>query len=678
MKLRNIFTMLAAALVLCFVGCQEPERFLDEVRVSQSYISIPKDGGEVKVVVDAQSEWTIVALDDKSKPQDMPEWLTVSPVSGGKGKTEVVFSAGATTQTYTLNLNLVCDGATQKLKVVQVAEKPEPVLKECQWINDNGEDGVTYRAKGVVTVVNSTYATYGGFSINDGTGTLVIYGSDTKGDYPDLAVGDEVIVEGQWGKKYANFGNGSQIISLSKSLLKVEKVSPAGALAAQGDVFTVTLTNKAEELVVTVAEDAQSWITYTEPMVLGTTCIVEFTAAANESTPRKTTIKFSTVTGGKTYEVEVEVEQNGSIPQLPVADAIQLPADSWFAVAGTVTGIHKKGFVVTDAAGDAIYAYTNTTEAELGAALGDNVVVTGKISSYGNFYQIAEPQVEVVSSGNKVSYGAPVSLESAASFEAYKEGTFSSIYIEATGVTTGQYGDITIGDWVVSPYQTSETINIAEFKDKNVKVRGYILQYKSPNILRVMLTSVKEDTGVVPTIADVLAAGAADEAETKGVVVATYGRGALINDGTASILLYNSDPLSVAVGDEVKVAGKTTEYAGMLQFAKDGLVVTKLSSGNTVNRPAPTVLDAAGMESMLSATSVQYIEYTGTLSVSGNYYNVAIEGTTTAQGSLQYIDDAVFGASALNGKKVKVTGYFIGVSSGKFVNTMTVSIEEVA
>ena len=526
--------------------------------------------------------------------------------------------------------------------------------------------------------MNPSYPTYGGFSINDGTATLVIYGSDTKGDYPDLAVGDEVVVEGPWGKKYVNFGNGSRIISLEKSLLKVEKVSPSTALSGDGDVFTVTLTNKADEVTVTIPEADQAWITAGEPLVLGTTVVVELTVSPNESTPRKSSITFSALSDGKEYSATVDIEQEGAIPQLPVADAIQLPADSWFAVAGTVTGIHKKGFVVTDAAGDAIYAYTNTTEAELGAALGDNVVVTGKISSYANFYQIAEPQVEVVSSGNKVSYGAPVSLESAASFEAYKEGTFSSIYIEATGVTTGQYGDITIGDWVVSPYQTSETINIAEFKDKNVKVRGYILQYKSPNILRVMLTSVKEDTGVVPTIADVLAAGAADEAETKGVVVATYGRGALINDGTASILLYNSDPLSVAVGDEVKVAGKTTEYAGMLQFAKDGLVVTKLSSGNTVNRPAPTVLDAAGMESMLSATSVQYIEYTGTLSVSGNYYNVAIEGTTTAQGSLQYIDDAVFGASALNGKKVKVTGYFIGVSSGKFVNTMTVSIEEVA
>ena len=205
-------------------------------------------------------------------------------------------------------------------------------------------------------------------------------------------------------------------------------------------------------------------------------------------------------------------------------------------------------------------------------------------------------------------------------------------------------------------------------------MKGYLLQYKSPSTLRIMVTSIKEETGVVPTIAEVIAAGAASEAETKGVVVATYTRGALINDGTASILLYNNAPLDVAVGDEVKVAGTTTMYAGMLQFAKDGLVVTKLSSGNAVNHPAPTVLDAAGMDAQLAKTTVEYIEYVGTLSVSGNYYNVTIDGSTTAIGSLQYIDAAAHPA-AVHGAKIKVRGYFIGVSSSKYVNTMTVSVE---
>ena len=39
MKLRNIFTALAAA-AIAFVGCQVEERFLDEVQVSQSIVAI--------------------------------------------------------------------------------------------------------------------------------------------------------------------------------------------------------------------------------------------------------------------------------------------------------------------------------------------------------------------------------------------------------------------------------------------------------------------------------------------------------------------------------------------------------------------------------------------------------------------------------------------------------------
>ena len=53
MKLRNIFTMLAAALAFTFVGCEQQEQFLDEVKVSKSYISLPVGGGEAKIEVDA-------------------------------------------------------------------------------------------------------------------------------------------------------------------------------------------------------------------------------------------------------------------------------------------------------------------------------------------------------------------------------------------------------------------------------------------------------------------------------------------------------------------------------------------------------------------------------------------------------------------------------------------------
>ncbi len=178
----------------------------------------------------------------------------------------------------------------------------------------------------------------------------------------------------------------------------------------------------------------------------------------------------------------------------------------------------------------------------------------------------------------------------------------------------------------------------------------------------------------IPTIAEVIAAGAQAETQTEGVVVATYGRGVLLSDGTGHILVYQGSAMEPVVGDKIQVVGETTLYGGMLQFKN--VTVTPVSSGNEIVRPEPTVLDAAGMDAQLAKTVVEYIEYVGTLSVSGSYYNVNIDGAATAIGSLQYIDASAHPA-AVDGAKIKVRGYFIGVSSGKYVNTMTVAVEAV-
>ena len=89
-------------------------------------------------------------------------------------------------------------------------------------------------------------------------------------------------------------------------------------------------------------------------------------------------------------------------------------------------------------------------------------------------------------------------------------------------------------------------------------------------------------------------------------------------------------------------------------------------------------MNGAALDAYLSAPVVKYVEYEGTLAVSGNYYNVTIEGAATAIGSVQYPTvDLKAQLTELNGKKIKVTGYLIGVSSSKYTNTMAVSVAEV-
>ena len=63
MKLRNIFTALAVA-ALTFVGCQEEDRFLDEVQVSQSLVTLDVNGGSADITVTATADWKIAEVKD--------------------------------------------------------------------------------------------------------------------------------------------------------------------------------------------------------------------------------------------------------------------------------------------------------------------------------------------------------------------------------------------------------------------------------------------------------------------------------------------------------------------------------------------------------------------------------------------------------------------------------------
>ena len=173
------------------------------------------------------------------------------------------------------------------------------------------------------------------------------------------------------------------------------------------------------------------------------------------------------------------------------------------------------------------------------------------------------------------------------------------------------------------------------------------------------------------TVAEVVAAGVQDNASTSGTVVGTYSRGFLISDGTAYILVYLGSDSGLAVGDVVTVSGSTSEYGGLLQFGS-GSTFEKTGTAE-FTQPEPEVLDGAALDAYLAAPVIKYVQYTGTLNISGYYYNVTVDGAATAVGSIQYAPEGLVDAN-LNGKKIVVTGYSIGFSGGKYVNTMGISV----
>ncbi|MBR6630121.1 MAG: hypothetical protein IKL03_09240, partial [Bacteroidaceae bacterium] len=149
--------------------------------------------------------------------------------------------------------------------------------------------------------------------------------------------------------------------------------------------------------------------------------------------------------------------------------------------------------------------------------------------------------------------------------------------------------------------------------------------------------------------------------------------GFLIGDGTGYILTYVGSDSGLAVGDVVTVSGATSMYGGLLQF---GNASTFEKTGTAeYTQPEPEVLDAAAMDAYLAAPTIKYVQYTGKLTISGYYYNVAIEGAETAVGSISYPAEGLVNAD-WNEKVITVTGFLIGCSSSKYVNTMAVSVVE--
>ena len=172
------------------------------------------------------------------------------------------------------------------------------------------------------------------------------------------------------------------------------------------------------------------------------------------------------------------------------------------------------------------------------------------------------------------------------------------------------------------------------------------------------------------TISQVLNAPKGTAAIVSGTVAATYQRGFIITDGTDYLLVYDGSKCAAKEKDNVKVTGTTSEYGGLVQLASPE--VTVVSSGNALTLPSPKVLDAAAFDAY-SSSKIEYISYEGTLSVSGNYVNVEVAGASKHTGSLAYINDS-FNAKSFDGAVVKVTGFYVGLVSNKYVNTMVTEL----
>lgn len=270
MKLRYILPTMAVA-VAALTGCSEDYEVdnLGTVQLSTSYVTIPQNGGNTKITIRANGDWSLdhdVTFETDSlnaekgkvnydfttgqlalKNDDEDNtWFTVSPAHGGAGTSEITFSADPTTKDRESTIQVKVGDTYQNIVVSQKLAATAPDTVSVKDVL-NGSDATTYCVRGFCKSIASTY--YGNFYMVDTEGNeLYIYGTvDESGSYNwssfNIEPGDEVIVQGP----RTTYGstielNDASFIKVTKALITAD--ASAKTIEQGTDPFTITLTQK--------------------------------------------------------------------------------------------------------------------------------------------------------------------------------------------------------------------------------------------------------------------------------------------------------------------------------------------------------------------------------------------------------------------------------------------------
>lgn len=436
MNYKFLFTAVVALMSMMFVSCSDDDAtFLNEIRVSQSYVAIDKNGGEVSIDIAATDSWSI----DDAK---IPEWLEVSPRSGEAGNGKITFKAEAYNGGRDCELVINCAGKAQHINVIQGLKKVENAT--CAQVIA-GPDSKTYRVTGTCTGIYNTK--YGNWYLTDETGTITIYGTlDKKGKTENFSslgieVGDIVTVEGP--KK--TFGSTIELVDVTvvkivKSLIKVVETDPADATAPlEGGEVKFNLECKGNGVSVEIPENAKEWLSIVR-ISGGATPEVVFKAAPNAGGDRSAEITFKTYDAkGAEYTAVATLNQKGAIIAASVAEfkAAEV-GDSQYRLTGVVTKLDAKGNPYIRDYSDMEPVLVYRPQGFTGK-VGDIITVVGKRAEYKGVAQVANGVVEDIKSVTKVSI---------ADFLAKEDN--SNVYYMVTGtvdeIKNAVYGNMNIKD----------------------------------------------------------------------------------------------------------------------------------------------------------------------------------------------------------------------------------------
>ena len=509
--------------------------------------------------------------------------------------------------------------------------------------------------------------------------------------------------------------NGAATVSVVRDLTAGE-TSPVVSVVSKGD-WTLAFNN---------AGDSQ-WVTpSTMSGKTGTTTLTFNVAQASAARTAKLTLTASTTFEGiplkATAEIVVMQNEGGSTDVETNVKEIRTKMAA-IATDGGVTiseDLTLTGIVVSDVEAGGFAGNRNCVVVDNSTEAGAGIIVRFPASGYkfpvgqvitgsikGAKAALSYGVLQIDLDGSTVSFSAvegstvdvqpiPVPAADLATYESQyvkvsdvqpvASARGGKFYQGTSSYTTTKFETKTGGSLDISIYKTNDWAKTAEVPAKSGYVCGLVSIYNG--VGQVAPRNAKDVAGltndlfteagpVTSTIAGITEAGKYKVVDA--IVAANYESGFVMEDATGQMLVYQfikGATITIpAVGAKVTVTGTVEPKNGMLQFSPEGLTVDANGTGSVKPQTA-TVLDGAAVTALFNSPVMKYVKYTGKLTVDGNYYNVAIDGTEVV-GSISY-PNADLNVASFNGQTIDVEGWFIGATSAasgaKYLTTLAVKV----
>lgn len=529
MRIRTLISgSLALAAMLFAQSCgdkNEPEG-LPEINLSKNVIEFQQEASSETIKVASTRQWFLsncpewIAVDPESgkDPNGMDVTISVLGNTGLDREAALKFSIGYDTKTLTVKQKgtgsaadlVVYHNDFDKTDAVKSEDGWKTYLDSFDgWKNETGSglSSIDYAFNGMSARQTSSGASNGTYS-----------------DYPGS------------GKNYLWFAkeNYFQVKNITLSENTVNYVLSFGSERNQYQAADNTF--KHDEFLVYVSNDGKKWValeyafpngdksrrwdlastTFTVPA--GTKSLYVYMTATVASAYMVDDLDLSVASEAGTvvdFSKGVDLGTGGGETPEPTPGAgtiAEIAAGAENAAIDLkdvlVTGVTLKGYVITDATGS-ILVFANTDPK---VKVGDKINVTGTTGKHNGLMQITTPTATVVSSGNAVSYPAPLELTEAKMKE---DAPTAVTYVSFTGTVkkSGNFYNIFVGSYTAKDLSCSYyTGNMEGFVGSDIKVEGwYVGGNPHYQVVATKVEEVVSDTPKFSVSTETLTAKAADK-----------------------------------------------------------------------------------------------------------------------------------------------------------------------